>query len=319
MKIQKEYLILIAVICILVVILIISSGRDRMTYKLPQLDKIEQNSINKIEIITPEDSILLEKSQDEWLIMPQEYAVDTDKVEEMLDVIGSLTLTELVSDKENYQRYELDEENRIHVKAFKGEKLIREFFIGKVSSTYSHTYVRLTDSIHVFHARDSFQSTFEQNKSGLRDKLVMEFGQEEITTLVLEGEFGSLELNKELRTANTKEEEPEASPKEEEVWLTIDGEEADTSVINSVLSKLSNLNCDYFLDEEEKQEFEDPVYTLIARGEKDYKLEIYQQREDEDEYPSLSSENKFPFLLTKYMAESLMKKPNDIFKKNTED
>jgi uncharacterized protein (DUF1499 family) len=325
MKIQREYIILAAVICILILILIVSSGRNKMSYKLPSLDEIESDSFSQFEINTKKDSVLIQRSQDDWLIMPQQYKADPDKVNEMLDVIGNLTLTELVSDKKNYSRYELDEENRIQVKAFSDDELVREFYIGKASSTYSHTYVRIAHSSHVFHARDSFRSTFEQNVSELRDKSVMEFLQEEITGLILKGEFGTLGFKKQMRQIEPEEKEQEGQeenevspPKEEGVWLTQDEKEAKASEINSLLSKLSNLNCDSYMDEQEKENLKNPVYTIVAIGAKDYKLEIYTKKEEEEEYPALSSENVYPFWLTKWTAESLMKKPEDILKEETE-
>ncbi len=316
MKRQKEYMVLIAVIIVLVVILIISTGRNKMSYKLPAFDKIDAEALSKIEMSRGDESILLERSQGEWLIMPEKYIADHDKVNDMLDVIENLTLTELVSDKKNYERYELDEENRIHIKAMEKENVLREFDIGKVSSTYSHTYVRVADDANVYHAKESFRSTFEQNESGLRDKSVMEFTAVEITGLILTGEFGTLELKREIIpvSPDTEQDEKETSTGEQEAWLTQDGKQTEKSEIDSLLSKLSGLNCDSFLDEKEKENLGNPIYTITAKGAKDYELKIYEKGEDEEEYPALSSENDYPFLLTKWTAESLMKKPEDILK-----
>lgn len=327
MKLQKEYIILTAVIVILVLVLILSTGRNKMSYKLPKLDEIKPESISQFEINTQEESIVIQRSQNDWLIMPSQYKADPDKVNEMLDVIRNLTLTELVSDKKNYSRYELDEENRIQVKVFSDGELVREFYIGKASSTYSHTYVRMAESPDVFHARDSFRGTFDQNISGLRDKSVMEFLKEEITGLILSGDFDSLEFKKQIgqtepdvKKQEEQEEEEISPPKEEEIWLTQDGKEAKTSEVNSILSKLSSLNCDSYMDEEEKESLKNPIYSIIVKGAKDYKLDIYKKREEEDdEYPALSSENEYPFLLAKWTAESLMKNPEDILKGKNKD
>ena len=321
MKRQKEYMVLAAVILILVVVLLISTGRNKMSYKLPKLDKIDAEVLSKIEITKGDDSLLLERGQEGWSIMPKGYAAERAKVEDMLEVIDNLTLTELVSDKKNYERYELDEENKIHIKAWDKENVLREFYIGKVSSTYSHTYIRIADDANVYHARDSFRSTFEQNESGLRDKSVMDFDAEEITGLTVTGEFGTLELKREIVPVLTdsEQEDQDAGAGEEEAWLTQDGRRADKSEIDALLSKLSGLKCDSFLDEMEKEILEDPVYTLTAKGAKDYELKIFEKGEDEDEYPALSSENGYPFLLTKWTAESFMKKPEDIFKEMDAD
>ncbi len=321
MKRKKEYIILAAVIIILIGILLISTGRNKMSYKLPKIERIDAETVSHIEIKRGDESVLLEKSQEDWYLMPNKYRADHEKVNEMLEVIGNLALTELVSDKKNYERYELDEGNKIHIKAMDKENVLREFDIGKVSSTYSHTYVRIADDANVYHAKDSFRSTFEQHESGLRDKSVMEFSAGEITGLTVTGEFGTLEFKREIVpvSPDSEQEEQEAGAGEKEAWLTQDGKQAEKSEIDSLLSKLSGLYCDSYLNEKEKENLADPIYTITAKGAKDYELKIYEKGEDAEEYPALSSENDYPFLLTKWTAEGLMKKPEDIFNEKDED
>jgi len=61
---------------------------------------------------------------------------------------------------------------------------------------------------------------------------------------------------------------------------------------------------------------------LKLKGSKDYMIKIFpklEKKEDEKEegsgaekYPAISSENSYPFLLTSWKAEQVMKKPEDL-------
>ncbi|MGD2295449.1 MAG: DUF4340 domain-containing protein, partial [Candidatus Aminicenantes bacterium] len=181
MKPKKEYLILIGIIAILLVFLLISGRKNKMSYSVPDLESINLDEITKIEISKSGDTIVLTGKEDKWTILPQEYPADSDKLSNMLDVIGNLTLTELAAEKKDYERYELDEGKKIRIRALKGEEAVREFDIGKVSSTYRHTFVKVGKDSRVYHARGSFRSTFDFDRPELRDKSVMAFDKNAVT------------------------------------------------------------------------------------------------------------------------------------------
>ncbi|MBN1271461.1 MAG: DUF4340 domain-containing protein [Candidatus Aminicenantes bacterium] len=345
MKLKKEFFILIGIILILVVFLILSGNRNRMKYRIPKLETLNQEEVDKIEIEKGEQKIVLAAREDGWKLLPKEYPVEKTKVDDMLEVITGLTLTELASEKEDYTRYELDEDKKISVKTYKGDKLIRSFDVGKTSSTYSHTYVRLDKNKRVFHARNSFRSTFDQELEDLRDKHVMTFDKNEISKILLTG--GELEeelfLEKKAvpvepppgETEPLKEEEkPEeekteaekpaeekpAAPSEEDAWLLADGTQAKKTEINSLLTHVSDLSCDSFIEDKTKEDFSTPLFTLVLTGNKEYTLKIFDKGEDENaKYPALSSESPYPFWLTKYSAERVMKKKDDLFEKPKEE
>jgi hypothetical protein len=48
------------------------------------------------------------------------------------------------------------------------------------------------------------------------------------------------------------------------------------------------------------------------KGRKDFQLSIYQKEEKAISYAAVSSESPYPFLLSSYMADNIMKKPENL-------
>jgi len=325
MKLKKEYLVLFAVIAVLLIVLVISGGRSKMRYRVPVLDKLDKDGVTRIEIARSGEPVLLAKNGDNWTIMPQEYKADPVKVSGVLDVIIDLTLTELAAETKDDLRYELDDENKINVKAFAGETLIREFDVGKVSPTYRHTFVRIGEDTRIFHARESFRSTFDVDRAALRDKSVMAFDQNEITQASLtQGEL-SFHLTKQLLPPESQPTDPDSQkeppePAEPvEAWVTQEGSKAKKTELDSILSQLSNLDCDEFIEDKTKEDFADPIYTVTLTGSKEFTLHIFAKDEEADKYPALSSENPYPFHLSTWKAEGIMKKLDELLEAEEQD
>jgi hypothetical protein len=93
----------------------------------------------------------------------------------MLNVFETLTLTALVSESEDYIRYDLHAGKKITVTAWQEDSLKRNFDIGKPASSFRHTFVKLNDDSRVFHARDDFRGKFDLAEDNLRDKSVLSF------------------------------------------------------------------------------------------------------------------------------------------------
>ena len=242
----------------------------------------------------------------------------------MLDIIGNLTLTELAAEKKDYQRYELDEEKKIGIKAFKEDEVLRSFDSGKVSTTYRHTFVKVGKDTRVYHARDSFRSTFDFERSELRDKSVMSFDKNEISRVFITYDDSELSFTKTVVSAfpEAGEEEEEQQPQpaeEEEAWVTEDGVKGKKTEIDSIFNQLADLKCDDFIEDKTKDDLEEPIYSVSLTGTKDYTLQIYTKEEEAGKYPAFSSENPYLFFLTAWKAENIMKKAEDLLEEKEED
>lgn len=311
MKMKKEYILLAAIIVGLSLYLMIHKS-DKVHYTLPEIAKIEPKEITGIEISTKKESITLTRQEDAWVIGPDAYPADSGKINKILDIIGDLSLTALVSESENYIRYDLSEDQRIHVRAFKGDALEREFDIGKAAPSFRHTFVRIGKDPKVYHAREDFRSHFEQTVDSLRDKTVLSFDRNDIQEIAVTRGDRSLVFSKQLVPVETKpdkdskEEKMSPSPETKTIWQDGDGKTLEDSKINSLLSSLSGLKCKRYLPGE-KEEFKEPIYTVHLRGIDEQSLSIFKKATDESrEYPAISSWNRYAFLLEDSSVENIM-------------
>ena len=324
MKIKKEYLILLLIIIVLSAYLSLRK-KDRTLYELPVLPGISKKDISKIEITKGKTSIVLNKKDDQWYIGSQQYPADKNKVNEMLDASEKLTLTALVSESKNYIRYDLTEEKKINVKAWQADTLKRNFDVGKAASSFRHTFVKLADDDRVFHARENFRNKFDQSVDNLREKTVLKVQVSDIDQIRITKKQQSLTLN---RTPAGETEPPQKtdqaaatpSPIIKAEWQTTDGKIADKPTLNRLLSSVTNLRCDKFIEDRAKEDFTAPLYRVELVGAKDYSLSIFAKLKDDDsDFPAISSENDYPFLLSKAKAESIMQDPDKLIEKPESD
>ncbi len=321
MKIKKEYSILLAVIIALSLYLTLRNP-DRTLYKLPEVPEVARKDISKIEIAKPDISIVLNKQGGSWHIAPQAYSADTDMVKNMLDVIEKLTLTALVSESKNYDRYNLNDNEKIVVKAWKEDTLRREFEVGKAATSYRHTFVKLAGDDRVYHARGNFRDKFDQTVDNLRDKTVLSFDQTEIQEIrIAKGEqlmvFGRKQVPVEVTAGKEAEVRSPPSPKAETVWQTAEGKKGDESKLSRLLTTLSNLRCEKYIDDRKKEDFTNPIYALQLKGLQEYTLSIFAKTDKSDKnYPAVSSANDYPFLLSDRQADDIMSNPDEMLQKS---
>jgi hypothetical protein len=321
MKLKKEYGILFIVIVALSLYQILRNP-DKISYRLPELPEISKGNLTKIEISKPEGPIVLSKTANGWKLLPQGYPADTDRVKNMLNIIRKLTLTTLVSESKSYDRYGLDNEKKIAVKAWQGEQLEREFDVGKTASSSRHTFVRIAGDHRVYHARQNFRSDFEQTMERLRNRNVLSFDKTEIHEIhIIQGRQSMVITRRQIPvtvTADKKEQAKETTDSETgALWQTGEGKKVDESKLNPLLSTLSNLSCDKYISGREKGEFTDPIYKILLKGTRDYSLSIFAKPDkDSENYPAVSSENNYPFELPRWKADDIMKNPDEMLVKD---
>ena len=319
MKIKKEYIILAIVIIALSVYLIMRRG-DRTLYELPEIPKVSQKEITRLQIAKGDTIIDLNKKDDSWFIAPKEYPADSAKVKNMLDNIENFALTALVSESKNYNLYDLSDEAKINVKAWQAENLKRDIDVGKSASSFRHTFVKTAGDDRVYHARGNFRNTFDTKIDDLRDKLVLTYTVSDIQQVDITQEQQSSVLKRtelpekeEPPSADDKDNAPPPAPKT--VWQTPDGRTADDDALNRLLNTLSNLRCQTFIEDRGKEDFTSPKITIQLKGAQEHSLSIFAKTDENDtEHPAISSASKYAFLLADSSVESITKASSDILK-----
>jgi hypothetical protein len=317
MKVKKEYFILAGVMVALILYLVLHRS-DRTHYQLPDITGVSGKQISKLEIRKSDKTLVLNKKDNTWYIDPEGYPADSDKVKNMLDVIEKLTLTALVSESKNYMRYDLTHDKKITVKAWNGKTLSRELDIGKAANTYQHTFVRLATDSNVYHARGDFKRKFDQTVDDLRDKTVLSYSQKDIREITLTKDKKTITLTQKqiLEQEGKKMDKPDKTsekPETQIVWQDAEGKKTDTGKVDRLLSFLNPLECETYITDAKKDDYKNPTYAVVLKGDKEYSLSIFAKKDkDAKTYPAISSENEYPFLLTESQVESIKSKIEDI-------
>ncbi|GBD97727.1 MAG TPA: DUF4340 domain-containing protein [Nitrospirae bacterium] len=315
MKGKKDIAILFFVIAVLV-FYISSQKSEKTNYELPDIRKIQTGDITKISLKKKGSGIVLARENDKWLINDRKYPADNAVIENMLNAISDLTLTALASESGNYAIYELDREKRIEVEAYKGSDLLRKINVGKITTTYNQTFVMLDNDPRVYHASGALRREFDRTVSELRDKKVMAFNKDDITEVVLKK--GKDEITIIRATAPVSVDVPEQKGKKEKPgsvpeWTTSDGKTVKKDVVNGIINILSGFLCDEFIEDKTKEDFKAPVFTVVLKGINTYTISFFEKRENR--YPAVSSESEYPFLVSEWKANKIMKKPGSLIEK----
>ncbi|HDH04196.1 MAG TPA: DUF4340 domain-containing protein [Nitrospirae bacterium] len=315
MKGKKEIAILFFVIAVLA--FYISSRKSEKThYELPGIQKIRTGDITKISLKKKGSEIELAKENDKWLINDRKYPADNAVIDSMLNAISGLTLTALASESGNYAIYDLDKEKRIEVEAYKGSDLLRKINVGKITPTYKQTFVMLDNDHRVYHAKGALRREFDRTVSELRDKKVMAFS-DDITEVALKQGKDEITIVRatapvsvDVTEKKGKQEKPgESAPK----WTTSEGKAVKEDEVNDIIDTLSGFLCDEFIEDKTKEDFKSPVFTVVLKGVNTYTISFFEKIENR--YPAISSESEYPFFVSEWKANKVMKKPGSLIEK----
>ncbi|MCU0558750.1 MAG: DUF4340 domain-containing protein [Desulfobacterales bacterium] len=314
MKIKKEVIVLGVVIAALSVYLL-QRGQDRTRYSLPEIASLAAADITQIEISRQNQVVTLTRRDGRWIIEPQGFAAAPKSIQDMLAALSGLRLTALVAESKNYALYELDDDNRIHVKAWQGDRLGRELYIGKVAPSFRHTFVRLAGDERVFHAQDNFRFYFTGGAEELRNKTVLAFQRADITEVAVAAKQATAVFRRQPGSGGEAAGGTAAGAAEvPETWVRSDGKPADGARLRQLVGELSELQCERFLPEAERSGLGQPVYTLTLRGSAEHTLAVFPPSGDDKTHPAVSSQSDQAFLLAGDQAQRLMVDPQTLLR-----
>ncbi len=306
MKGKKEIYIHFFVMAVLVFYIKYEKG-DKITYKLPDIDTVETEDVTKLTISRNNSETLFLKEDNKWFISPQKYPADPSAMDKMLGHISGLTLTALASESRSYAMYELGDDKKVEVKAYKGDTILRAISIGKPASSHKHTFIMLDNDHRVYHADGNIRTDFSRTVPELRDKKVMAV-QDDI--IEMRFQMGDKELTVVKATAPVSVDVNAKKAVEEPVndgpkWTTSDNRRVKDGDVDSIIGSLTDYRCDEFIEGKTKDDFTSPVYTATFKGVKEYSISFYEKQDEK--YPAVTTESEYPFLVSEWKAKKIMK------------
>ncbi|MBN2808942.1 MAG: DUF4340 domain-containing protein [Deltaproteobacteria bacterium] len=308
---KKEYFLLVIVIVALGALLFYQK-KGRTNYQLPKLAQLDK-AVDRLFIEKAGEQVELNLRDGKWVLGKQAYPANQARVEKMIDEVRNLNLTALISDKGNYQIYELTPEKALAVRLYNGAQLLREIEVGKNSSSLRQTYVRLHNDANVYQALGNLQSNFFTTVNELRDKKVLAISPEKlagIDEIVLEqpaaGGLQRVKLVKVKALPAADAEKTESSSAPTASWQREDGGPLDPALVTRLLKTLSDLQCESFIEDSQAQSFTNPLYRVEARGAGEAFSLVLLAAED-NKYPALSSQVQEPFWLPAWRVDSVVK------------
>jgi hypothetical protein len=195
------------------------------------LFSIDSTRVDKIEITSPGTSVVLEKKGVEWFLQsPLQYRAEQSTVASMIGQVKNLRIKATVSSNpEKQSLFQVDSTGTL-VKVYEAGKEKASFIVGKMGPSFAETYVRRTDANDVYLIDGSLSVTFSRPVKDWRDRAIVTLARENITSIVYQ--FGDTSFT--LSRIDT-------------VWM-LDKQMAKETEVNSVLSSLSELRADDFID-----------------------------------------------------------------------
>ena len=277
MKIKKEYILITIIIAVSLLYLTLKKDSG-MNYELPELASIGDKPVTAILMVRPEGTIELTKDGENWVVSPEGYRTLNGKAHSLIDALSELTIQDLISPREDYELYELDDKTAVRLTLYSQQEILREVLVGKTSSSGIYTYIRLPEEKGVFSVREDLSSYLIPREEWL-DKQVISFQPDEVKNLSLTGAGKTLKMVKNENDGKS-------------IWIR-EGSETEETAIPDQLKELSRLTALNFLPEGGT---ESPLATLtITTGSGDQDLMIYEKREDG--YRARSSYGKGDFLI----------------------
>ena len=298
---KKEYLILIVLILLFSAYLFLHK-ENKDNYALPEIKKIDASQVTSLILEKKEGVIKFTRKDKQWFLTDKEYPADQALVDSMLDTLRTLKLSALVSEKQDLKRYELNDENRILVKAMKEEDSVFEFVVGKTAPTQNHSFVMIKNDKNIYQANGNLKSNFDRMVEDFRDKKVMEFKEASLKKVTLEKDGKS----RTLIPQEVKKETEKDKGKTMAIWTSEDGASVDNQAVSTLLSTLTFLKCQKYLDSLTKAELEKtaPLCKITFENEGSLELILF-QGDNEDKINGISSMNGYAFELSRFNGREI--------------
>jgi hypothetical protein len=167
--------------------------RRRTTRQTTSFGRVDTEDVTQIELSGKGNAVVLKKEGDRWMVTdPVHYPADQASVENLLEKVDELAVTNIVaSNPTNHDVYEVGPDTGVLVRLMGGrnnDQRLLTFYVGKLTSDFSHTYVREFGSDDVQTATGLLQGYFSKTVGAWRDRTIMALPVEEVVRVSVASE-----------------------------------------------------------------------------------------------------------------------------------
>lgn len=253
-RIKIEWGLLLFAIILLSVYIFIIQDRENINYTLPSLPVIEMGNIDEILIANGtsengagsdiqivrtskdnlDNSYNVEKGDEKtkWLLSGISKPANRAKVEKIITALSDLTIVDLISERDNYSIYGLDDQSKKIVSVIGDGEELFQLEVGNLSDSKSYSYIKFPGEPGIYSLRGNLATLLKQTKADLRDKGIFSLNRDDLKKVSVESGEGSLVLT---FTENR--------------WLDQQGQEYSSEQVDPLLFFSSHFMCTDFSGE----------------------------------------------------------------------
>jgi hypothetical protein len=299
MKKSTLYLIATFIVLAIIAYLVFSPTQERTTsYSLSDLNlKIDSAIVNKIEITKGTSSVILEHTGGKWNVTsPIAYPADEPSVLSLLSSANKFQVMSLISSNPAKQSlYQVDSAAGTSIKFHDRKGKTVSLIIGKMGPSYTETYIRQPGSNDVYLSEGFNSWSINKQVRDWRDKTILKTEKDAIKQLSFEYAKDKFVIAK-IDSVN---------------WA-VNGDSVNNSAINSLLSTLSNFRTEDFVDTVVSLTM--PQLKLQVVSNEATNLQFYPLPPDSAKYWVSTSLSPQIFVVSKYMAQQIIKQKKDLKK-----
>ncbi len=299
---------LIALLAVVLLVLARKKGAD-----LPRLGPWSGET-EEIVIKRPGETVRLFRRDGAWLIGEAAYPADAQAVAGFEEKMKNLMLSDLISVREHYERYDLGGDRAIEVSLRSGGKLVRHVFIGKKSGTFRHSYVRLAERPGVYLAEGALSDEFGKSIDELRNREIFTEAKSGIDSIEILYGASVLTLKRKPAARPAQPEKKDAAPGEDRWECTGCGGPVDANRIGQIAGSFAPFTAAAFPAVEKKSLGAPRCTVRIKTAGKRIELAFYSKIGD-NRYLCTSTESPYVFTVDAWKAERYFVTAKDLKEK----
>ncbi|MFC1628791.1 DUF4340 domain-containing protein [Gemmatimonadota bacterium] len=291
-----------------------SMERRRTTSRVRSFEEVAIEEVTRITVSGKGNDVTLEQRAGLWLITaPIEYPANQILVEDLLSKVDELTTVNVVSSNPaNHDLYEVGVGTGVLVQLYggrEGNRRMMSMYVGKMTSDFSHTFVRRFTEDDVHTASGLLSGYFNKTVSAWRDRTIFALPAASIGQLMVVGS----DVDYTLAMRGSMADAPDVP------WVLQTEEglaEADSSKAMAIVQRVASLNASGFPEPGDlvEADWENPVITIDGRLADGSTIEVraWEIPDDDSRYYVRKGGDETVFLIYRSTLDPVLKQRGDL-------